>query len=458
MTHKVYIVTDLGPGDGGKGGVVHKVANMTRAHTVIKVGGAQGSHGVRTARGESFAFSQWGCGTFEGIRTYLSPRMIVSPEGLLNEADALRYQHGIQDPFGLLTVDERTLCATPYHGIASRLKEMARGNNPRGTIGTGVGETFRYHKRLPELSITSGQLDRNDLREKLASVREEVSKDLIEILNGEFLPGDQEVAEREISLLRDDGFLEYVIARFQEVAKRANIVDADYFEREILPQEGIAVVESSHGILTDNVYGFHPHTSAIRTLPKFTHAMLQDSCFEGEIVDIGVTRAYGIRHGAGPMPTADPMMTERLLPGSHKEENRYQGKIRVGPLDLVLLRYALEVCGGPTAFSGLAITWFDQVQENAEWRICNRYKYADDPSFFVDSSRIAIASGTPEQQYQEDLGKELQACIPEIEVLQLPSANRQELYTFCADVLDRCVNVPVRMVSFGPTELEKLCR
>src|SRR4030042_4755765 len=124
MTKKVYTVTDLGPGDGGKGGVVHKISTMMRAHTIVKVGGAQGSHGVCTSRGECFAFSQWGCGTFEGTRTYLSPRMVISPEGLLNEADALRYQYGIHNAFDLLTVDERGLCATPYHGIASRLKEM----------------------------------------------------------------------------------------------------------------------------------------------------------------------------------------------------------------------------------------------------------------------------------------------------------------------------------------------
>src|SRR3989339_36286 len=122
MTRKVYVVTDLGPGDGGKGGVVHKIASMLKAFLIIKVGGAQGSHGVRTSRGESFAFSQWGCGTFEGIPTHLSPRFIVSIEGLLNEAEALRYGHGVHDPFSLLTVDHLALCSIPYHGISSRLK------------------------------------------------------------------------------------------------------------------------------------------------------------------------------------------------------------------------------------------------------------------------------------------------------------------------------------------------
>lgn len=68
---KAIKVTDLGSGDGGKGGGVHKTAIVMRAHTMIKEGAAQGSHGACTSTGERFAFSQWGCGTFEGVRTHI---------------------------------------------------------------------------------------------------------------------------------------------------------------------------------------------------------------------------------------------------------------------------------------------------------------------------------------------------------------------------------------------------
>jgi len=52
-TERIIVVFDLGPGDGGKGGIVHKLSCHHRAHTVIKVGGAQGSHGVSTTKQES---------------------------------------------------------------------------------------------------------------------------------------------------------------------------------------------------------------------------------------------------------------------------------------------------------------------------------------------------------------------------------------------------------------------
>jgi adenylosuccinate synthase len=452
MTNKVYTVTDLGPGDGGKGGVVHKIATMMRAHTVIKVGGAQGSHGVRTSRGESFAFSQWGCGTFEGIKTHISSQMIVSPEGLLNEAAALRYEHGIHNVFDLLTIDETALCATPYHGIASKLKEMARGKNPRGTIGTGVGEAYRYSESYPDLTIRASDLSRPGLQEKLFQVRQRIILDLQPLIAGEFLPDDRGLVSAEVALLNDNDFLTYVIRRFQEAANLARIVDHDYLEKKVLAQEGVAVIEKSHGVLTDHYNGFHPHTSAIRTLPRFTHALLQEAGYNGEIVNIGVFRAYAIRHGAGPLPTADPQMTEKLLPGSHKENNRYQGEIRVGPLDLVLLRYAIGVCGGPSAFNGLAVTWFDQILANGEWHLCDGY---------LDSGEILIRHGDDQEQleYQERLTKQLFYCQPEITTLSVPlKATRNDLYHFCADILQEKLGASVRMISFGPTEQDKVCK
>lgn len=461
MATKVYVVTDLGPGDGGKGGVVHKISTMMQAHTVVKVGGAQGSHGVCTSAGERFAFSQWGCGTFEGIRTHLSARMVITPEGLLNEADALWHVCGVNDPFALLTVDEGALCATPYHRIASCLREMARGNDPRGTIGTGVGEAYRSAQRLPELVIRARDLGRPRLRDQLAAAREQVILDLAPVIQGEFLPDDRAEADKEVELLYDDGLLDFIVRRCQEVSQRADIVDGDYLGREILARDGAVVVESSHGVLTDCYCGFHPHTSALRTLPRFTHEMLRSAGHDGRIVNLGVTRAYQIRHGAGPMPTDDPALAGNLLPGSHKVTNRYQGAVRVGPLDLVLLRYALAACDGPTAFDGLAVTWFDQIQANGAWLLCDSYRGTDNPTFFTPSGGLAVRQGVDAAQlaFQQALGRQLFRCTPEIQTLGLsPGASQDELYAFCAGVLQEKLGVPVRMVSFGPTERDKVCK
>lgn len=454
MTNKVYVVTDLGPGDGGKGGVVHKIATTMKAHTVIKRGGAQGSHGVQTSLGESFAFSQWGCGTLNYIPTHISRQMIVHPEGLINEANALRYQMGIYDPFDLLTIDEQALCATPFHGIASHLIELSFGKNPRGTVGTGVGVAYRSYRKHPEMSIMAGNLLDRNLKERLYFVRESLKAELKSIIEGEFLEEDRPTHDREVNLLYDDKFLEHVTNCFTQVGKMAKIVGSDYLGEVILKKDGVAVVEPSHGVLTDRVMGFSPHTSAIRTLPCFVDQLLRESGFCGQIVNIGVTRAYAIRHGAGPLPTADPEMVKNLLPGSHKLENRWQGAVRVGPLDFVLLRYAVEICGGVTKFDGIALSCFDQVIKNGDWKICQRYK--------DEGENITVCHNSDEIDqlaYQTELTKKLFGCIPELNSIKLdPNLDQEKLFQLSNSLFYQSVGIPVRMVSFGPTELDKFLK
>jgi adenylosuccinate synthase len=350
------------------------------------------------------------------------------------------------------------LVATPYHGVASRLKEVALGDNPRGTIGTGVGEAFRDSVKHPEEIIRVGDL-RRDLRAELAKIRDRQIEELRKLVSDSvFLPDDLAIVEEEMQLLEDPGFLDHNVERFLESGRALNIVDPDYMEREILKRNGVAIVESSHGILTDNRYGFHPHVSAIRTLPNFTHRMLVDAGFDGELTTIGVHRAYTVRHGAGPMPTADPTMNDDLLPGSHKEENRYQGKIRVGPLDFVLLRYAIDACGGRDTIDGLAISWFDQISQNGVWKVCNNYGEID-RNYFHNSHRIRIFSGDPARQpdYQRGLCSSLFDCKPEVYSIDLPDS-MEEQYRLCDRELRDKLGVPVHLVSFGPAEQDKLMK
>lgn len=198
---------------------------------------------------------------------------------------------------------------------------------------------------------------------------------------------------------------------------------------------GCAVAECSHGVLTDAEAGFKPHTSALRTLPQINEAMVRGAGFTGRIVRLGVTRAYAVRHGAGPLPTADDAMVQQLLPGSAKEANRWQGRIRAGALDLNLLRYAMDACGGAETFDGLCVTWFDQIMRSSAWHLCDRYA-----RFSGDYTTEA-----------------LNRAEPVIETVPLPDgADRAALAQFCAETLRPRLGADVRMVGFGSAARDKL--
>jgi len=234
--------------------------------------------------------------------------------------------------------------------------------------------------------------------------------------------------EDDLKILHHEGFLGECIRQFREVGCKLWLRRLE----EVLADSSVAIVESSHGILTDAEVGLKPHVSAIRTLPCFTTEMLREAGYEGRIATLGVQRAYSIRHGAGPLPTHDPEMSELLLPGSSKAENRWQGKVRVGPLDIPLLKHAIDLCGGPSEIDGLAITWFDQIVENGVWRLCYEY---EDPTCRFDTA------------------------VPIISEIPIDSGlSRDAYFDIVAEVLNKVLQVPVRMVSFGACELDKVCR
>ncbi len=457
---KVFLVTDLGPGEGGKGGVVHKISCEMNAHAIIKRGGGQGSHGVRTTAGQSFNFSHFGCGTFEGVRTHICDRMVIDPNALMYEGESLKYKCGIRNVFDLLTVEENVLCVTPFHRMASCLRELSRKNNPKGTVGVGVGEAILDSEKYPDLTIRVEDLDKLYLREKLEAVRVRKLQDLQGIIDGTFLDDDHDLALELISSLRNQNFSQAIVESFANMPTLVKVVDPSYLKREILSRDGVVVVESSHGILTDRYYGFHPHTTQLRTVPSVTLDLLKENDYDGDVVRLGVTRAYQIRHGAGPMVTHDRAMDEVLISGSSKDENRWQGKVRVGPLDLVSLRYAINVCGGPEAFDGIAVTWFDQIQAQAEWKICDKYTETGDCDFFSGDGEIKVRHGVGLEQldHQERLGKILRGCGPCLDSYDIsPDASRESLIDLCDGVLEEKLGIPLAMISFGPTEDDKIC-
>ena len=434
MLENIYIVTDLGPGDGGKGGIVHFLSKEIGASVIIKRGGAQGSHGVRTSFGESFNFSQWGCGTLEGVPTYCSEQMIISPVGLKNESDALK-RLGIYDPYTLLSVDPNCICATPLHRISSQLEELILGKNPRGTIGTGVGRAYHMSNELGnDFTIRASELtDRKLVQGKLKKQIDHYRDRYVKISPNDYTLEDSILVSKNLELLRDEEFLPYIVDLFESVGKKIQLKELD----EILRLNGSAIVECSHGVLTDAETGLKPHVSAIRTLPQYTCKMLRNYGYFGKVINLAVHRAYGVRHGAGPMPTYDPVFTSKMLPGSHKDENRWQGIVRAGSLDLNLIRHAISVAD-ETPFDGICLTWFDQILKTGRvWSICEGYQNFPSPN----------ESYTEFLQHAKPIISEYRIKNPIL---------KADLFDFVGGILNDRLGVPLSILSVGPTEVDKI--
>ena len=126
-------------------------------------------------------------------------------------------------------------------------------------------------------------------------------------------------------------------------------------------------------------------------------ALLDEAGYTGNLTRIGITRAYATRHGAGPLVTEDAALT-RALPDASNSFGAWQRGFRVGWLDLVMLKYALEVVG---PLDQLAVTCLDRLAELPDLRICRRYSY---DTFSIDRiarSPVPHDAGVPGAHHQQ---------------------------------------------------------
>ncbi|WP_040867683.1 adenylosuccinate synthetase [Nocardia exalbida] len=325
------IVVDLGFGDAGKGATVDWLCAPESGFEVAAVvrfnGGAQAAHNV-IAGGRHHTFAQFGSGTFAGVPTLLSRHMLVEPIALAAEARRLAAL-GVRDPLSLLRIDARALLTTPIHIAANRAREDARGRARRGSCGRGIGETAGYALAHTAPTV-SDCLRPRVLRRKLRALA---------AYYGPLIASSEHRYEPIVDL----------VEMYREFAAAVPIVGADQLAR--FARRGTVVFEGAQGVLLDEWRGFHPHTTWSTVEPRNARAMLAEIGARGYV--LGVTRTYQTRHGAGPFPTEDPGLA---LPEPHNAAGHYQGGFRLGHLDTVLLRYAIEVSGG---VDGLAVNHLD---------------------------------------------------------------------------------------------------
>jgi adenylosuccinate synthase len=85
---------------------------------------------------------------------------------------------------------------------------------------------------------------------------------------------------------------------------------------------------------------------------------------------IGIFKAYTTRVGEGPFPTEDHSDYGKKLQKLGSERGSVTGrKRRCGHLDLVLLKYACELCG----FDELIMTKWDIIENFEYFKMCDSY-------------------------------------------------------------------------------------
>ena len=434
MLKKKYIVTvDLGYGDSGKGSVVDFLTKYHNSKLVVRYnGGFQASHNVHTDDGRSHNFSQFGSGTFQGAKTLLTREVVVNPLVMQVEINRLKEKKVpgfLCKPY----VHEDCLVTTPYHKALNQIRELSRKNH-HGSTGNGIGEAQRlqYFGNVRVASLYVSDIDKScTLRLILNDLHSYMYSQCLELIHDYDLTGKQ-VAEAMSVFSVPDG-LNILIERYQQWYDQVLIVN-DSFINDLLNKENAPVIfEGSQGVLLDKQHGFYPYTSWGDTTDDLASHILDFISDDIEIQTIGITRTFLTRHGAGPLITENIECLD-LIKDDDNYSGVFQGGLRVGYLDLPLLKYAISKCH---KIDGLAFTHCDKLNNPVARKLC----YAYDG---LDLSKYNCADEAGKDAFEFTASYKNNKPVMVENVADLPSFISREL------------EIPILIKSFGKTTSTKI--
>lgn len=330
---KASIVVGLGFGDEGKGVVTASLVSKAFNPLVIRFnGGHQAGHTV-IKDGYRHVFSSFGAGSLHGAPTYWSNFCTVYPTALVNEFQVLKQF----DP--VLYIDPLCPITTPYD-VWSNQK-----NAHHGSVGVGFGETIRrqenhftlFAKDLKHYSVLKLKLEQIKYYYKSTQHVNEFIDDIQEMLS---------------------------IVRIEKPT-----------------HDGDLIFEGAQGILLDQRFGFFPHVTRSNTTSQNAISLVPKMQTEIFLV----TRAYQTRHGNGPMTNEGEPIE---LINNENETNKshpFQGNFRISPLDIDLIKYAIECDDSINHFpKQIVMTCTDQVKNIPELDSKYPIIYSNSPECIYD--------------------------------------------------------------------------
>ncbi len=375
MPHS-HIVIGLAYGDEGKGSWVEHLVRKHEISFVVRFnGGVQAHHHVVQADGRYHGFRQFSAGSFvPEVRTVLSRFMLLEPELLLEEAQSLQ-SLGVQKPLERVVISEETPVITPFARLLNQIQEVYRGKSRHGSTGFGIGITQRDLEQYPQQALRVKDFSSTRLFEKLRVLAEAAIEEA-----GEY--ASAETTELLESLRWSD--LNHYADLYREFPQRVSVLSEERMRQ--LVRENDVVFEGAQGVLLDQQYGFFPHVTRSNCTFENAEELLREAEFEGTVNRVGLLRAYGTRHGAGPFVTEEPRIE---IPPCHNATNVWQGAFRQGWFDAVSARYALEVVGGVDT---LAITNLDRMSALSKIKIATSYRDLDS-RYFTNGARLRVLKG-----------------------------------------------------------------
>ena len=363
----------------------------------------------------------------EGKLCILGNGMVIEPEALLKEIDALRAS-GVRIDDNLL-ISDSAHCILPLHVALDQGREELAGESKIGTTGRGIGPA--YEMKISRFGILMRDLlDENVLREKLELACREKNALLSTVYGKQ--PFEPEALVR------------HALHYGEILAER--ITDTTLILNQAIRAGQSIMFEGAQGTLLDIDHGTYPFVTSssstaggiatgLGVAPKHIHRVL------------GVAKAYTTRVGAGPFPTELADATGEHLRQRGNEYGTTTGRPRrTGWLDLAVLRTATMLNG----LDEIALTKLDVFDDFAEIPVCVSYdtSMGESPHY----PKASVDRGDVRPRYRTMKGWQ-RSTVGISEFDDLPQ-EAKDYVRFVEDQLE----CPISVVSTGPRREETVIR
>ncbi|MEM7826684.1 MAG: adenylosuccinate synthase [Candidatus Aenigmatarchaeota archaeon] len=413
----IYAVIGLQWGDEGKGKVVDLLADNKKINYVVRFnGGSNAGHTVKLGN-EVYRFHLLPSGILhEDVINIIGSGVVVDPGVLIHELDSLK---NIKPN---LRISERANLIMPYHKLID-----AQEGGKIGTTGKGIGPAYmskvgRYGIRFCDIITEDNNVDEDGFRLKLNAILERENQ----ILEKIYGIG---------SLSLDEVFEEYI-----GYAERLKGYVADTYELlyKAKKRGDSILLEGAQGVMLDIDFGTYPYVTSSNTNTNGIHSGTGVRLNPDKV--IGVMKAYTTRVGKGPLPTE---LEDKCSEEIRRKGNEYGTTTgrprRCGPLDLVALRFAIQV----SEPDELCITKLDVLDGFETIRYCDAYD--------INGKKY---EKIPSRTHLLDKCKPIYKEIPgwQCDTTGIKRWNNLPINAKrYIEKLEECLEVPITMISVGPS-------
>ncbi|UVD78890.1 adenylosuccinate synthase [Myroides albus] len=352
--------------------------------------------------------------------------VVIDPVVFIKEIEGLE-KFNI-DIYSRLLISRKAHLILPTHRLLDAASEAAKGKAKIGSTLKGIGPT--YMDKTGRNGLRVGDIELVDFKDRyrtLADKHEAMIK---------FHDVDMQYNLKEL----EQEFFEAV-----EQLKKLTFIDSEHYITQALKEGKSILAEGAQGSLLDIDFGTYPFVTSSNTTAAGACTGLGVPPNKVKNV-FGIFKAYTTRVGSGPFPTELHDEIGATMANVGREFGSVTGRARrCGWLDLVALKYAVEVNGVTELYmmKGDVLSGFDTL------KICTKYKYNGQE---IEHLPFNIEPENVEPIYVEKKG--WKADLTGMTSYEELPIELKEYIEF----IEKELEVPVKIVSVGPDRTQTIIK